>query len=146
MNEIAVFIHYGIIALSVSINSIGVSIGESISSNTALEAINRQPQAHRIITRAALLGMALIETIGIIGVFIAIMLLSNTAYITNVITVIPEIGIAFAVCLPGFILGIVSALPVQEACNAIARQPLFWTTYFKFYAHNASIYSNTNHF
>jgi len=36
-----------------------------------------------------------------------------------------EIGIASAICLSGFVIGIVSAWPVQAACHAITRQPFF---------------------
>jgi F-type H+-transporting ATPase subunit c len=122
----AELVHYGTIALAVGINSIGVGIGEGLTSKAALEAINTQPRASGDITRAAILGMALIETAAIMGTVIAIMLLLGTKNsITNFYAGLAELGIAFAICLSGLALGMVSALPAQAACHAIARQPFF---------------------
>jgi len=122
----AELVHYGTIALAVGINSIGVGIGEGLTSKAALEAINTQPSASGNITRAAILGMALIETAAIMGTVIAIMLLLGTKNNSdNFYAGLAELGIALAICLSGFVLGLVSALPAQAACHAIARQPFF---------------------
>lgn len=40
-------------------------------------------------------------------------------------TGIATLGIALAICISGFVIGIVSAFPAQQACLAIARQPFF---------------------
>lgn len=119
-------LHYGTIALAVSINSIGVGIGEGLCSKAAITAIDKQPSAANEITRTAILGMALIETAAIMGVTISIMLLLGTqAKTPTIYTGIAEIGIMLAICLPGFAIGIMSSLPAQQACLAIARQPFF---------------------
>ncbi len=126
MLEITEFFHYGTIALMVGINSVGVGIGEGLTGNTALDAIHRQPGARADIVRTAILGMALIETAAIMGVFVSILLLLGTKDATQTFhTNLAEIGIAFAICLPGFVIGLVSALPAQAACRAVARQPFF---------------------
>ncbi len=126
MNEFAEFFHYSVISLTVGINSIGVGIGEGLTSKAALEAINRQPHARNDIMRAAILGMALIETAAIMGVFISIILLLGTKNAPQTFHAnLAELGIAFAICLSGFVLGLVSAWPAQAACHAIARQPFF---------------------
>ncbi len=120
------FIHYGTIAFAVGINSVGVGIGEGMTSAAAIDAINKQPEARGEIVRTAILGMALIETAAILGAVIAIMLLLGT---TNSIQPyyggLAKLGIAFAICLSGLVLGFASALPARAACNAIARQPFF---------------------
>jgi len=72
------FIHYTTIALVVGINSIGVGIGEGMASVTALESINRQPNARANIVRVAVLGMALIETAAIMGLLVSFILLLGT--------------------------------------------------------------------
>ena len=43
-----------------------------------------------------------------------------------------NLGIAFAISLSGFVLGLVSALPAQQAVLAIARQPFFSQKIFRF--------------
>lgn len=126
MIELGELIHYGTIALSVAINSAGVGIGEGITSGAALDAINKQPAARNDIAKTAILGMALIETAAIMGTSISvIILLGQEQANLNYYGQLAELGIAFAVCLSGFAIGLVSALPAREACHAIARQPFF---------------------
>jgi len=120
------FIHYTTIALIVGVNSIGAGIGEGLSSITALESISQQPSARAQIVRIAVLGMALIETAAIMGLLISFLLLiSSEPEVKNWYTYLPEIGIGIAICLVGFVIGIVSAWPVQAACRAVTRQPFF---------------------
>lgn len=133
MSALSEFIHYGTIALAVGINSVGVGIGEGLTSSSALDAINKQPEARGDIVRTAILGMALIETAAILGFVIAIILLIGThnsaqSYYGG----LAELGIAFAICLPGLVLGLASALPVRAACNSIARQPFFAQSIIRF--------------
>lgn len=126
MSNLAEFLHYLTVALVVAINSLGVGIGEGITSSAALDAINTQPTARNDITRIAILGMALIETAAIMGITIAIMLILSTSDITqSVYASIASLGVAAAICLPGFAIGLVSAFPAKEACFAVARQPFF---------------------
>jgi len=126
MIELAAFLHFGTIATIVGINSLGVGIGEGLTSSTAVDAINLQPQAKYEISRTAILGMALIETAAIMGVTMSFILLlggHETAF--PLCSGIANVGIALALSLPGLAIGIVSAFPAQEACLAIARQPFF---------------------
>lgn len=133
MIEFTELLHYSVIALAVGINSIGVGLGEGIASSAALRAINKQPKAKNEISRIAILGTALIETAAIMGVSISIILLIGKSH-TNItpFSALAEIGIAFAICLSGFVIGIVSALPAQEACFAVARQPFFGEKILRF--------------
>lgn len=126
MTELSELLHYLTIALSVGINSIGVGIGEGITSSAAIEAINIQPSAKNEIAGIAILGTALIETAAIMGVSISIILLLFTKQnAQGSFSGLAEVGIALAICLSGFIIGLVSALPAQQACYAVARQPFF---------------------
>jgi len=126
MIELATFIHYATVALAVSINAVGVSLGEGFTSMAALDSSNQQPQARALISRMAIIGMAFIETAAILGSIIAMMLLlgpeaTSTSWYTHIAT----IGIGLAMCVSGLVIGIVSALPAQAACHAVARQPFF---------------------
>ena len=137
MNIFAELSHYSTIALTVGITSIGVGIGEGLSSHAALQAIDIQPHARADITKAAIMGMALIETAAIMSTFVAILLIMphiiGARYIAQPFyTGIAQFGIAFAICIPGFVIGIVSSLPTRAACIAIARQPFFSQTIVRF--------------
>jgi F-type H+-transporting ATPase subunit c len=132
MLELASFIHFATVAFTVGINSLGAGLGEGIAGYAAMKASNQQPNAHGDIIRTAFIGTALIETTAIVGIFIAALVLmkpnltlttqpDSSLYYQS----LAELGIALAVCLSGPIIGIVSALPVKEACDAVARQPFF---------------------
>jgi F-type H+-transporting ATPase subunit c len=126
MTGVSEFIHYGTVALTIGINSIGVGLGQGYASKGALEAIDLQPAARNDIFRTAMLGIALIETAAIMGFIIAIILLASTRVaLTTFYADIATIGIALAICSTGIVLGIASALPVHASCLAIARQPFF---------------------
>jgi F0F1-type ATP synthase membrane subunit c/vacuolar-type H+-ATPase subunit K len=120
------FLHYGTIALTVGINSIGVGLGEGLTSRAALKAIDIQPSAQNDIARVAILGTALIETSAIMGVTIAFYLLLGSKGASQALpSSIAEVGIALAICLSGLVIGLASSFPAREACMAIARQPFF---------------------
>ena len=70
------FIHYLTIALAVAVNSVGVGIGEGLTSLAALKALSLQPSAQSEISRIFILGMALIETSAVIGLTMSLMLLT----------------------------------------------------------------------
>jgi|SRR5579863_10097734 F-type H+-transporting ATPase subunit c len=127
------FLHYGVIASTIAINSISVGISEGLASYSALIAINRQPAARNDILKVAMIGMTIIETVAIIALLAATILLITTQVKENKeCAYYAEIGIALALCIPGFIIGIMSALPVQAACNAVARQPFSTQRIFGF--------------
>lgn len=127
------FIHYGVIASAIIANSISVGLSQGLTSFSALQAINRQPAAKNDIVRVALIGMTLIETVAVLSLLVAILLLVNTttegdAYFEHV----SEIGIGIAMSVTGFVVGLASSMPARAACNAVARQPLFAQRIFGF--------------
>ncbi len=126
IEHIGSFLHFSTVALTVSVNSIGVGLGEGLTSRAALQAIDKQPSAQNEIARVAILGTALIETSAIMGVTISFYLLLGSKGVTQSLpTNIAEIGIALAICLSGLVIGLASSFPAREACLAIARQPFF---------------------
>ncbi len=126
MEGLAEYIHFGTIALTVAANAVAVGIGQGLMSHAAIEAINIQPAAKSEITKAAVLGVALIETAALMGTFMSVLLLLQTRNsIHSVYGGFAELGIVFAICCSGFVIGIVSALPARAACFAVARQPFF---------------------
>jgi F0F1-type ATP synthase membrane subunit c/vacuolar-type H+-ATPase subunit K len=126
IENIGDFLHFSTVALTVSVNSLGVGFGEGLTSRAALEAIDKQPSAQNEIARVAILGTALIETSAIMGVTISLyLLIGSTGAHQSLPTSIAELGIALAICLSGMVIGLASSYPAREACLAIARQPFF---------------------
>jgi F0F1-type ATP synthase membrane subunit c/vacuolar-type H+-ATPase subunit K len=118
--------HYATISFAVACNSVAVGLGEGLTSLAALRALNTQPSARTEISRTFMLGMALIETSAIIGLTIAVMLLDPGIEKTNAAFMhYGELGICFAICLTGSVLGIAASLPASAACLSVARQPFF---------------------
>jgi F0F1-type ATP synthase membrane subunit c/vacuolar-type H+-ATPase subunit K len=133
MTEITGLAHYITVAFAVGIPAVGVGIGQGWTSTAALDAINRQPSAKNDIVRVAIFGMALIETAAVMGAFVSMLILYNNwdtplSYYASLST----IGIAAAISIPGFVLGLVSSLPAGAACFAVARQPFFTQKILRF--------------
>jgi F0F1-type ATP synthase membrane subunit c/vacuolar-type H+-ATPase subunit K len=131
-HELSHLLHYSTIAFSICATSLGVGIGEGIACQAAIEAINIQPGSKNDISRISIIGMALIETAAIMGMTMAAILLLDTNSPITQFSGIAELGIAFAICISGLVLGLVSALPAQQAVLAIARQPFFSQQIFRF--------------
>ena len=126
MIDLSEFFHYGTIAGIVGLSSFGAGIGQGLTGRAAMQAMDIQPQARGEIGRTAIMGMALIDTASIICLTVAFMMVFGTrvgeqALYSN----IADLGILLALSLPGFAIGIASALPAREACMSIARQPFF---------------------
>lgn len=120
------FLHYGAIASSIALSSISVGFGEGLISWSALKAIDRQPAAQSDIMRVAMIGMALVETVAVLGLLISILLLFYTSKSSGDIFInYAEIGIIAAMGITGLVVGLASAIPAQAACHAVARQPFF---------------------
>lgn len=127
MSHSSEFIHYSTIALAIGVTALGVGFGQGFTSSAALKAMSRQPAARNDILRAAILGIALIETAAVIGIFVSIILLiASKPKPTTFFADVSSIGIALAICTTGLVLGIASSLPAQAAFESIARQP-FWS-------------------
>lgn len=120
-------LYYIVTTLLVAITSLSVGFGGSRTASSALQAINIQPQAESDIRRALILGLALIETTALVGLIMSLYLLIKlvpaTMQLSNPDFGWASLGIACAICLPGAIAGIMSALPTSAGVLAIARQP-----------------------
>lgn len=126
MIDIGFVCYFMTIALTVALTSIGVGIGGGIAATATLEALNIQPKASSEIQRVSILGMALIETSGVLGVVISLMLFFQIPPDQVLLaTGVSTIGVLLALGGAGCIVGIVSAFPVTAACSAVARQPFF---------------------
>lgn len=119
-------IHYGVAALTITVTSISIGISEGLASLSAIGAMNRQPSARNEITKVAIIGITLIETVAILGLIMsALLLIKNPLHVSTSYAHYAELGIAAAICISGFVIGLASTLPAQAACYAVARQPFF---------------------
>jgi F-type H+-transporting ATPase subunit c len=123
MIDLTLIVHYANIMLVGILGSLGCGIGGGLTSIASLEAINIQPQAKGEITRASIIGLALIETAAILALISTFMIFTTKE--VTFYKVIAECGITLAVGITAFTAGIVSSYPVQKACYSIARQPFF---------------------
>ncbi len=120
------FLHFGAVATSIALSSISVGIGQGLISWSALKNIDRQPAAQEGIMRVAIIGMALVETVAVLGLLVSILLLFYTsAHSGDIFANYAQIGIIAAMGITGLVIGLASAIPAQEACHAVARQPFF---------------------
>lgn len=71
----------GIIAigagLAIGLAALGIGIGQGFGLNGCLEGISRQPEAAGTIRTTMILGMAIMETMGVLSLVIALMLVSK---------------------------------------------------------------------
>lgn len=116
-------IQNGVIAFTMAITALGVGIGQGLTGNATQEALNRQPAARSEIARSNLLALALIETAALLVLLISLLLLFKKT--VNLYGALAQLGIAFALGIPGLLIGIVSAMPAQAAAISISRQPFF---------------------
>lgn len=123
MNE-GLALHYATITACVTATALGVGIGEGLAGMSSAQALNIQPSARPEIFRTMILGMAIVETAAIIGVVMSLMLFMGSAE-NSYYAHLAELGILCAIALPGLVIGIAAALPVQQAVIAITRQPFF---------------------
>ncbi len=111
------------IGLIIALPAIGVGLGQGRINKAALAALNQQPAAYTAINRLTLIAMALNETTALVSVLTALLIFispSNAPF-----SFLGTLGIACSIAIPGFAIGLASALPAREALNATARQPFF---------------------
>lgn len=126
MIELAEYIYFGTIAGIVGLSSFGAGIGQGITGNAAIKAMNIQPQARTEISRLALMGMALIDTASILCLTIALIMIFTADVGPGTLNAhIAHLGVLCALSIPSFIIGIISSLPAKYALLSVARQPFF---------------------
>ncbi len=65
------------IGIIMGLAGLGIGLGQGIALSKGLEGISRQPEASGSIQTAMIVGMAIMETIGVLGFVIAIMLVGK---------------------------------------------------------------------
>lgn len=118
------FLYQIAMAIPVAFCAIGAGIGQGLIGRKAIQALQSQPAASGNISKLCIIGIAMTETVSILGAVVSIMLIMDKATITHYnYATFGVLGIAAAIGLSGLAVGIASSLPAQAACQAIARQP-----------------------
>lgn len=65
------------IGIIMGLAALGIGLGQGIALSKGLEGISRQPEAGSTIQTAMIVGMAIMETIGVLSFVIAIMLVGK---------------------------------------------------------------------
>lgn len=127
IENLSAFFHYGAIFFIIGATSLGTGIGGGKATIKALEALNCSPKSFPEIFRALIIGLALIETSAILGIVMGLILIFGQSVTESepIFISLGELGIACALGISGGLVGLLSALPVQEALYAISRQPFF---------------------
>jgi F0F1-type ATP synthase membrane subunit c/vacuolar-type H+-ATPase subunit K len=126
MLELTQVLNFATIILIIILPAIGTAIGQALASKSALRGMYVQPAAYNEIFRISILGMALMETAEIVGIALSVLLIIDPSIPASILsTGIARLGIAVALGISGFVIGIVSAWPTIQACRAVARQPFF---------------------
>lgn len=125
MIELAYALHYASIAFIMVATSLGVGLSAGRANSGAIEALNTQPEAKSEILRLSFIGLALIETAAVFGLFLTFMLIGSLTGEHQLFQAIGHVGIALAIGISGFMVSLTTSRPIIAAVNAVARQPFF---------------------
>lgn len=123
----ASYIHFALPAIIIGISAIANALGQGVAALAGIKAINEQPSAREEISDTLLLGLALIETSGVLCFISCIYIFKGLDFsiLTNPYACYAEIGIGLLFVLTAGPVGFIGGLPVKGACESIARQPFF---------------------
>lgn len=114
-----------IIALTASLPALAVGLGQGRGSDALIKALNEQPSAAKELNFLFLIGMAMMEFIGILSVVICLIFLTG-APATSTAMLWGKLGAALAIAIPAGLIGFASSFPLIQIFYACARQPLFY--------------------
>jgi F-type H+-transporting ATPase subunit c len=118
-------LHFISSGLAIILSSFGTALGESIAGEGTIHALNRQELGRTQAFRALIIGLALVESGGILSLVIALMLLFARTHDISWSIACGELGIGIALGFSALSVGIASGYAVKSAITAIMRQPFF---------------------
>jgi F-type H+-transporting ATPase subunit c len=124
---LAPYFHFAVPGIIIGVSAIANAIGQGIAAGAGLRAINTQPNSKEDISDTLILGLALIETSGVLCFITCFYVFKgwSTLLFTNPYPCYAEIGIGILFLLTAGPVGIISGFPVKGACESISRQPFF---------------------
>jgi len=119
-------LHVAAIGIAIIFGGIGSGLGQGIAGLGAIHAMSRQDIGSDHIIRTMVLGLALIESGGILALVISLMMLFGPIQQFTIGIGLAEIGMGCAIGLAAAAISIASSYAVKAACQSIARQPFFY--------------------
>ena len=117
------FIHYASAFLSISLSTLGATLGQGYAFKGTTEAAARQTESAKAVKQLQFVGLLLIESGPALGLMFTILLLYfGNAHLTLPIA-IAELGIGLGFGLSALVSGIAAGKAVSAATEAVARQP-----------------------
>lgn len=116
---------YLIIALTASLPALSVGISQGRGSAALIQALNEQPSAAKSLNFLFLIGMAMMEFIGILSVVMCLIFITSTPAV-SLAMLWGKLGAALAIAIPASLIGLASSYPLIQIFYACARQPLFY--------------------
>jgi F0F1-type ATP synthase membrane subunit c/vacuolar-type H+-ATPase subunit K len=128
----AYFLHYFSAIITIVLGAMGGGIAQGLAGSSAVYSLLRQPLGNEEISRAMIIGLALIESGVIIALVTTLTGLVGSGFVPNPGVGFAELGIALAVGVAALSISIASSMVVRACVKAISRQPLFASKIFAF--------------
>jgi len=116
-------IHFLSIAFTAGLPIIGTAMGQATSARAAIKTLNEQPASRENVSKIIMISLALTETAALLATIVAIIVLLGGVH--SLPEAIAHLGIACALGIPGFAIGMAASQPIKNALAAVSRQPLF---------------------
>lgn len=118
-------IHYAGIATAIGLSALGAGIGQGIAAGTSLDSIVRQPHSSSALSRALIIGFALVESGAILALVVGLMTLFSRGAPITMGSALAELGIGLSIGMAAAATSIASGFAVRASAASIARQPFF---------------------
>lgn len=126
------FLHYSSAAITIMLGSLGGGIAQGIAGSSSLNSMLRQPISNNNISKAMIIGLALIESSIIIALVTTLSILLRIEKQSNLGIGLAELGISLAVGVAALSISIASSISVKASTISISREPLFAPKIFTF--------------
>jgi len=111
--------------IAIVFSSAGTAIGQGIAGASTMESLKRQPLGRGQQLRALLVGLALVESGGILALVVSFILLLAGEGTTTWGVGWAQVGMGLSIGIGASVVGVSSSRAVAAAVKAISRQPLF---------------------
>ena len=118
------FLHYIAIGLAVAIAAFG-ALGQGMGAFSAIGALSRQSTGRGEIFKSMIIGLAFIESGGILALVLALVMLFGIDIPISWSIAVAEIGIALMIGISALVVSFASSYAVRSSVISISRNPLF---------------------
>ena len=110
-------------AFAIGLGAVGPGIGIGMTGGYAVEGMGRQPRVSSDLFRSMLIGQGATSTPPTFALVVSMLLLFGNIRNTTLFQGFGALGAGISIGAAAFASGVGSALPSNQACESIARQP-----------------------